>query len=79
MHASSKISDATTIWRFREDLTKVGKVTQLFATFDEFLSENDYRARKGQIVDASIVKVPVQCNNREENSALLYPESECKK
>jgi len=28
LHAASKVPDATTIWRFREDLTKAGKVVQ---------------------------------------------------
>lgn len=67
LHASSKIPDATTIWRFREDLGKAGKAAELFAAFDGFLETQGYRARKGQIIDASIVKVPVQRNSREEN------------
>ena len=29
-----------------------------------------FRAQKGQIVDASIVKVPIQRNNREENQRI---------
>jgi len=70
LHASSKIPDATTIWRFREDLNKAGKVAHLFSTFDTFLSEQGYSARKGQIVDASIVKVPIQRNSREENKQI---------
>lgn len=70
LHAASKIPDATTIWRFREDLTKAGKVAHLFSTFDGFLSENGYQAKKGQIVDASIVKVPIQRNSREENKQI---------
>ena len=70
LHAASKIPDATTIWRFREDLTKAGKVAQLFSQFDTFLSDQGFRARKGQIVDASIVKVPVQRNSRDENKQI---------
>ncbi len=70
LHAASKIPDATTIWRFREDLTKAGKVAELFTSFDDFLSENGFRARKGQIVDASIVKVPIQRNSRDENKQI---------
>ena len=70
LHAVSKIPDATTIWRFREDLTKAGKVAQLFATFDGFLSKQGFRAQKGQIIDASIVKVPVQRNTRDENKQI---------
>jgi IS5 family transposase len=70
LHAASKVPDATTIWRFREDLTKAGKVAQLFSTFDNFLSEQGFRAQKGQIVDASIVKVPIQRNTRDENKRI---------
>ena len=70
LHAASKVPDATTIWRFREDLTNAGKVAQLFSQFDAFLSEQGFRAQKGQIVDASIVKVPVQRNSRDENKKI---------
>ena len=70
LHAASKIPDATTSWRFREDLIKAGVVGTLFSRFDAFLHEQGYRAQKGQIVDASIVKVPVQRNNRDENKQI---------
>ncbi|MBU1455760.1 MAG: transposase [Proteobacteria bacterium] len=70
LHAASKVPDATTIWHFREDLTNAGKVAQLFSTFDEFLSSQGYRAQKGQIVDASIIKVPIQRNTRDENKQI---------
>ena len=30
LHAASKVPDATTIWRFREDLIKAGVVDPLF-------------------------------------------------
>lgn len=67
LHAASNIPDRTTIWLFREDLTKAGVVEELFARFDAFLSDNGFRAQKGQIVDASIIRVPIQRNSREEN------------
>jgi len=70
LHAASKVPDATTIWRFREDLAKAGVVDSLFAQFDKFLYEQGFRAQKGQIVDASIVRVPVQRNSREENEQI---------
>lgn len=70
LHAASKVPDATTIWRFREDLAKAGKVEELFRTFDEFLRDNGFEARKGQIIDASIVRIPVQRNTREENKEI---------
>ena len=70
LHAASKIPDCTTIWRFREDLTKAGVVETLFARFETFLHDHGFRAQKGQIVDASIIKVPIQRNSREENTLI---------
>jgi len=69
-HAASKVPDATTIWRFREDLAKSGTIETLFSQFDQFLHDHGFRAQKGQIIDASIVRVPVQRNSREENKQI---------
>lgn len=74
LRAADKVPDATTIWLFRETLTKAGKIKELFYFFDKFLNENGYEARKGQIVDASIVKVPIQRNSREENQQIKNDE-----
>lgn len=70
LHAASSIPDRTTIWLFREQLSKAGVVEELFSQFDAFLQENGFRAQKGQIVDASIIRVPVQRNSREENGRI---------
>ena len=70
LHISQKVPDATTIWRFREDLVKAGIVEKLFATFDAHLRANGFMAMKGQIVDATIVNVPKQRNSREENARI---------
>ena len=70
LHISQKVPDATTIWRFREDLVNAGIVEELFATFDAHLRANGFMAMKGQIVDASIVNVPKQRNSREENTRI---------
>jgi transposase, IS5 family len=70
LHAASKVPDATTLWRFREDLSKAKVVEPLFAQFDQVLQTQGFRAQKGQIVDASIVRVPVQRNSREENEQI---------
>jgi len=70
LHICQKVPDATTIWRFREDLTKAVIVEELFATFDAHLRTNGFMAMKGQIVDASIVNVPKQRNSREENAKI---------
>jgi transposase, IS5 family len=63
----SKVPDATTIFRFRDELAKAGVVELLFTQFDQFLRDHGFRAQKGQIVDATIVRVPIQRNSREKN------------
>lgn len=64
------IPDQKTIWLFREQLTKSGIIERLFDRFEDYLSEHGLRARKGQIIDASIVEVPVQRNTRDENKQI---------
>ncbi len=44
-----KVPDATTIWRFREELVGAGIVEELFRQFDSFLRENGFQAKCGQI------------------------------
>jgi len=61
------VPDATTVWRFRERLKELGLIDTLFGCFGDFLAAAGYQAREGQIVDASIVPVPIQRNQREEN------------
>jgi IS5 family transposase len=64
------VPDAKTIWLFREQLTETGLIDPLFEQFDEFLRKNGFSAKKGQIIDASIVAAPRQRNSREENKAI---------
>ena len=64
------VPDAKTIWLFREQLTEAKLIKKLFDQFDKFLRENGFAAKKGQIVDASIVSVPKQRNSRDENKAI---------
>lgn len=70
-----KIPDAKTIWLFRDNLTKQGLVEELFAAFDRELNRQGYRAQGGQIVDATLVEVPRQRNNREENETIKNGET----
>lgn len=65
-----KVPDFTTIWLFRESLTRRGLDRKLFEQFDGFLRDNGFVARKGQIVDASIIQVPTQRNSRKENEQI---------
>jgi IS5 family transposase len=64
------VPDAKTIWLFREQLTEAGMIKPLFDRFDVFLRENGFSARKGQIIDASIIPAPRQRNSREENQQI---------
>jgi len=64
------VPDEKTIWLFREQLTEAGLIKRLFQEFDAFLEEKGFSARKGQIIDASIVEAPRQRNSREENQQI---------
>jgi IS5 family transposase len=64
------VPDSRTIWLFRETLTELGIIEALFAQFDDYLRSHGFAAKKGQIVDASIIPVPVQRNSREENEQI---------
>jgi IS5 family transposase len=63
---SSSIPDAKTIWLFRDRLAQAGAGTLVFEQVQRQLQQHGYMARCGQIVDASLVQVPVQRNKREE-------------
>jgi IS5 family transposase len=62
--------DAKTIWLFRDSLTKMGVIEKLFKKLDDQLDQDGIIVHKGKLVDASIVEVPIQRNNREENEQL---------
>ncbi len=61
------VADATTVWRFRERLKALGLLKTLFHRVDDFLATAGFQARHGQLIDATIVPVPIQRNHREEN------------
>jgi IS5 family transposase len=65
-----RVPDAKTIWLFREQLTEAKLVKKLFRRFDEFLRNSGFAAKKGQIIDASIVSAPKQRNSRDENKRI---------
>jgi IS5 family transposase len=68
------VPDAKTLWLFREQLTEAGVIEKAFDQFEAYLCEQGFSARKGQIVDASIVPVPKQRNSREENKGIKQGE-----
>lgn len=65
-----RVPDAKTVWLYRETLAKAGMVEKLFRQFDGYLARQGYIARGGQILDASIVRVPINHNTRDENASL---------
>ena len=65
-----RIPDGTTLWLFREKLAKAGLIETLFERFGQHLEAKGYIARGGQMIDATIVPAPKQCNTREENEAV---------
>jgi IS5 family transposase len=62
-----RIPDATTVWLFREQLIESGLVEDLFEKFNDYLKEQGYEAKGGQIIDASLVPVPKQHNSSKED------------
>ena len=72
---SDRVPDEKSIWLFEDQLAKAGLVETLFNQFNVFLRDNGFAARKGQIVDASIVAVPRQRNSRDENAQIKNGET----
>jgi len=70
LRLGSRVPDAKTIWLFREQLTEAGMAEKLFRRFERVLEESGFAAKKGQIIDASIVQAPTQRNSREENARI---------
>jgi IS5 family transposase len=68
------VPDAKTIWTFRESLKERGLVEKLFARFDRFLNQAGFTAKRGQIVDASIIEVPIRRDSREVNDKVKQGE-----
>lgn len=70
LELADAVPDAKTIWLFREQLKEAGLVKELFKEFNRYLTKQGLNAKKGQIIDATIVKVPRQRNSREENQRI---------
>jgi IS5 family transposase len=62
--------DAKTIWLFRNTLTSGGMIEKLFTYLDKQLDRDGIIVHKGKLIDASIVEVPLQRNNREQNKGI---------
>ena len=65
-----QVPDQKTLWKYRDQLSKSGCMDELFGMFKDQLWARGYELTSGQIVDSSIVSVPVQRNSREENTKI---------
>ncbi len=65
-----KVPDEKTIWAFREKVTKLGLVDDLFEQFINYLEINELIFNEGQLIDASFTLAPRQRNTRKENDKI---------
>jgi IS5 family transposase len=70
-----RVPDAKTIWLFRQSLMQAGVLDELFVQLHMRLQRIGLVARKGKMVDASFVKVPVQRNSEKENKQIKNGEA----
>ena len=64
------VPDEKTIWSFREQLSQSDQLRILFDDFHKRLSSHRLIANTGKVVDATIVKVPIQRNSKDENDKI---------
>ncbi len=64
------VPDFSTVWLFREALTKADVIKSLFDTFGATLEKQGVITKAGTIIDASFVEVPRQRNTKEENEMI---------
>jgi len=63
-----RVPDAKCIWHYREQLRKAQVFDALFDAFVQRIEAAGLLLNQGKIVDATMVKAPVQRNSREENA-----------
>jgi IS5 family transposase len=69
------VPDEKTIWLYRNKLAEGGWIDELFVKFNRHLDMAGLKAQEGQIIDASIVEVPRQRNNKDENGQIKNGET----
>ena len=67
---ADKIPDAKTFWLFKDKLKNHDMGKTLFEEFQHQLHRHGYIPRGGQVVDATLIPVPVQRNTKEENKLI---------
>ncbi len=58
-----------------EQLSQAGLMDALFEDFDAYLKSQGFQARGGQIIDASLVAVPIQRNSRADKEQIKRGET----
>ena len=64
------VPDANTLWDFREALIAAEALDRLFERIDRAITEAGYLPMGDQIIDATLVAVPKQCNTDGEKAAI---------
>jgi IS5 family transposase len=67
--------DRNSFWLFREALKELKLTETLFNEFNRQLDRAGLIARKGQLIDASFVKAPIQRNTPDENARIQLGEA----
>lgn len=67
---SDTVPDATTVWLFRDTLSKKKTAEKLFAQFNRTLEKAGLIENDGVMVDATFVDAPRQRNSRDENKTI---------
>lgn len=68
--AEEDVPDFTTVWRFRDALSKAEAIKPLFDVFGQMLVDQGVILKAGTIIDATFIEVPRQRNTREENETI---------
>ncbi len=74
LSGAEEIPDATTIDGFEKQLRHADLIAGLFEQFEDFLRQSGYAAKGGQIIDATLIPVPIQRNSRDENQQIKHGE-----
>ena len=64
------IPDSKSIWHYREMFTNTNTMDKLFRKFNKMLEQKGFTAKKGTLIDATIVNAPIQRNKRDENEII---------
>lgn len=67
---SASIPDAKTIWHFKERLRQARGADLLFSELNQQLKAKGYRARGGQLIDATLIPSPIQHHRKADKAEL---------